>query len=53
MTIDRYPLVHIGYHKTGTTWLQQHVFTNSALGFTSPVAITTMMERLVAPCARL
>jgi hypothetical protein len=27
------PLVHIGYHKTGTTWLQQEVFSNSAAGF--------------------
>lgn len=27
------PLVHIGYHKTGTTWLQQEVFGSSAVGF--------------------
>ncbi|MBX9695991.1 MAG: sulfotransferase [Cyanobacteria bacterium] len=25
-------LFHIGYHKTGTTWLQAHLFTNSDLG---------------------
>ncbi len=30
------PLLHIGYHKTGTTWLQQHVFSNRRLGFVSP-----------------
>ncbi len=27
------PLLHIGYHKTGTTWLQRHVFGDSAAGF--------------------
>jgi len=27
------PLVHIGYHKTGTTWLQREVFSSSAAGF--------------------
>ena len=28
------PLLHIGYHKSGTTWLQRHVFSNSEAGFT-------------------
>jgi hypothetical protein len=27
------PLLHIGYHKTGTTWLQRHVFGDSGTGF--------------------
>jgi hypothetical protein len=27
------PLLHIGYHKTGTTWLQKHVFPNVDAGF--------------------
>ena len=27
------PLLHIGYHKTGTTWLQQYVFPNAQAGF--------------------
>src|SRR5215218_3471564 len=27
------PLLHIGYHKTGTTWLQRHVFRNAEAGF--------------------
>jgi hypothetical protein len=27
------PLLHIGYHKTGTTWLQKHVFPNARAGF--------------------
>ncbi len=26
------PLVHIGYHKTGTTWLQKNVFNDEDLG---------------------
>lgn len=26
------PLIHIGYHKTGTTWLQKHVFPNEGAG---------------------
>jgi len=29
-------LVHIGFPKTATTWLQEYVFSNSELGFTSP-----------------
>jgi hypothetical protein len=27
------PLLHIGYHKTGTTWLQKCVFRNARAGF--------------------
>ena len=27
------PLLHIGYHKTGTTWLQRHVFGDPMAGF--------------------
>ncbi|MBA3492053.1 MAG: sulfotransferase [Rubrobacteraceae bacterium] len=27
------PLLHIGYHKTGTTWLQRHVFGDAGSGF--------------------
>src|SRR5215204_551922 len=27
------PLLHIGYHKTGTTWLQRHVFGDYGTGF--------------------
>lgn len=30
------PLVHLGYHKTATTWLQNAVFSDDALGFISP-----------------
>ena len=27
------PLIHIGYHKTGTTWLQKRVFPDARAGF--------------------
>lgn len=29
-------LVHVGYHKTGTTWLQRFLFKNAAVGFANP-----------------
>ena len=32
---DLEPLIHVGYHKTGTTWLQRRVFTDAKLGFSS------------------
>ena len=30
------PLVHIGYHKTASTWLQKHLWNNKGCGFASP-----------------
>lgn len=30
------PLLHLGYHKTATTWLQNAVFSDETLGFISP-----------------
>lgn len=30
------PLIHIGYHKTGSSWLQQLFFNNPLFGFLSP-----------------
>jgi hypothetical protein len=29
-------LIHVGYHKSGTTWLQNCLFSNEAVGFISP-----------------
>ena len=29
-------LVHLGYHKTATTWLQSAIFSEERLGFVSP-----------------
>jgi hypothetical protein len=34
-------LIHIGYHKTGTTWLQDHVFNNPSKGFVSRWTVGT------------
>jgi hypothetical protein len=31
-----FPLIHLGYHKTATTWLQNAVFSDQTLGFISP-----------------
>jgi hypothetical protein len=43
------PLIHIGYQKTGTSWLQRYVFPNRDLGFDSPVAESSIKKHLVAP----
>lgn len=43
-----YPLIHIGYHKTGTTWLQARLFSNKALGF-GMVPGNVVHERIVRP----
>ncbi len=43
------PLLHIGYHKTATTWLQEHVFPNSKAGFyriTRPEVLQSTFARL-------
>lgn len=31
------PLIHIGYHKTGTSWLQKFLFKSAAAGFFTPI----------------
>lgn len=36
------PLLHIGYHKTGTSWLQQCVFSNPEAGFTKIAGLRTL-----------
>jgi hypothetical protein len=30
-------LIHIGYHKTGTTWVQRFLFESEAVGFSQPL----------------
>jgi hypothetical protein len=43
------PLVHIGYHKTGTSWLQRYLFRNAVAGFdSSGKGPGTPVTRLVA-----
>jgi hypothetical protein len=43
------PLLHIGFHKTGTSWLQRHAFRSEALGFATAGSEERIKERLVAP----
>lgn len=42
-------LVHVGYHKTGTTWLQSGPFEDSELGFVRPWSSTLLRRLLVYP----
>ena len=42
-------LVHIGYHKTGTTWLQNGLFVDSAAGFERPWRSDEIRSLLVLP----
>jgi len=42
-------LVHIGYHKTGTTWLQERLFTGSDTGFTRPWDSSVIRTAFVLP----
>lgn len=44
------PLVHIGYHKTGSTWLQDHLFSRADAGFTVPFnRKTVLQDALISP----
>jgi len=42
-------LLHVGYHKTGTTWLQKFLFNNGDYGFVSPMSIKDMMDFIALP----
>ncbi|MDD9898443.1 MAG: sulfotransferase domain-containing protein [Candidatus Melainabacteria bacterium] len=42
-------LIHIGYHKTATTWLQQLVFENQDYGFKRYLNKQEIKNRIVAP----
>ena len=42
-------LIHIGYPKTGTTWLQQHLFSDAVVGFTTPFRKGEIKRRLIKP----
>jgi hypothetical protein len=43
------PLVHIGYHKTGSTWLQMHLFRSSEVHFALGASRRNLYEWIVAP----
>lgn len=40
-------LVHIGYHKTGTKWMQRQLFRSPEAGFVMPWSIGETLRRLV------
>jgi len=42
-------LLHVGYHKTGTTWLQRYLFNNNDYGFVSSMSIKDMMDVIIFP----
>jgi hypothetical protein len=42
------PLIHIGYHKTGSTWLQERIFADRGLGFVRPANPLPIDEAFVA-----
>ncbi|MBP6802589.1 MAG: sulfotransferase [Chloroflexi bacterium] len=44
-------LIHIGYHKTGTSWLQRRLFVNTDLGWTLSHAKTAVVDPLILPHA--
>jgi hypothetical protein len=41
------PLIHVGYHKTGTTWLQRRIFSDESLGYTQIRPRTLIDEAFV------
>lgn len=43
------PLIHIGYHKTGTTWLQHHLFDNGPAGYVTPMHGDDILRKIVVP----
>lgn len=43
------PLIHIGYMKTGSTWLQQHVIPSPAAGLGFVATREALTEHLVGP----
>lgn len=45
------PLLHVGYHKTGTTWLQTGLFAESSRGFARPWRSGPIRAALVRPTA--
>lgn len=47
--LNNAPLIHIGYHKTGTTWLQQEVFSHQPGIYTVPRKLIT--EAFLQPSA--
>ena len=40
-------LIHIGYHKTASTWLQEHLFDNEASGFKRFISQREIRDKLI------
>jgi hypothetical protein len=43
------PLLHVGYHKTGTTWLQREVFPHPESSFCLPWIRDQVLDALILP----
>jgi hypothetical protein len=43
------PLVHVGFHRAASTWLQRSVFRADTGGFAEPVSMGAVLQALVAP----
>lgn len=43
------PLVHIGYHKTATTWLQHNLLDNRELGFKRYISKNEIRDKIILP----
>ena len=50
-TAAKAPLVHIGYHKTGSTWFQQCLFNRADAGYCQTPDRNVIPEQLVLPRA--
>jgi hypothetical protein len=48
-TVPASPLIHIGYHKTGTSWLQQMIFSAPSAGFVTPWSSMYIADELILP----
>lgn len=44
-------LIHIGYHKTASTWLQEHLWGNEAAGFKKYLAQKSIRDLIIMPNA--
>lgn len=45
--MERRIVIHIGYHRTGTTWLQDIVFSKKELGFATPFSRKEINEEII------
>jgi hypothetical protein len=45
------PVIHIGYQKTGSTWLRKLMFDHSELGFSLPIPDSELVRALCTPDA--